>query len=333
MPPLREVAKRALPGPILKALSKAREKLAPAPLEDIVLHDYFLIPDDRASPRFTLVIPGISPKVAFGGVTTGIEIFLEIGKRTGADIRILLDDFDRELDTSVVGKCARNVGVGMDRIEIVPRRGSIPQVQVRANDVFCTYNWWTTLNIQPLLQQQSDLFGGERKPFLYIIQEYEPLFYRMSSTYMMARAAFDPKWPCWGLFNSGELYDYFRSQGHKVERVCRVRAQAIKKYETVYRWRATCEENPNFGLWAAISSAQLLSCYREGVAAVGPKISRIFHVAGHFSRSAASTNCSGVRPRDEVCRQTHARGLCQAASHLSSGSFADGFTAPELPSA
>lgn len=35
---------------------------------------------------------------------------------------------------------------------------------------------------------------------------------------MLARLAFEPPWPCWGIFNSVELYDYFRNQGHQLQR-------------------------------------------------------------------------------------------------------------------
>ena len=35
---------------------------------------------------------------------------------------------------------------------------------------------------------------------------------------MTARLAYEPRWPCWGLFNSGELFAFFEAQGHRVER-------------------------------------------------------------------------------------------------------------------
>ncbi len=218
MPRIRERVKRAMPGFVRDALVSARTKLSAPPLEDIVLHDYAFAPDQQTRPRLSLVIPSISPRTAFGGVVTGIDIFLEIGKRTGADLRILLDDFDRADDTSVLQKCARDAGVDAASIEIVPRSRWVPEIGVRASDVFYSFNWWTTLNIRSLLREQTRTFGGTRKPLLYIIQEYEPLFYPMSSTHMMARAAFEPRWPCWGVFNSGELYEFFKAQQHDVER-------------------------------------------------------------------------------------------------------------------
>lgn len=218
MAALREILKRTLPAPVKDALVRTRDRLAAPPLEDIVLHDYELVADPSDRPRLTLVIPSISPKKAFGGVTTGIDIFLEIGRRTGAELRILLDDFERGVDTSIVDKCARSVGFDPGAMEIVPRTRDTPRVPVRAGDVFYTFNWSTTLNTRRLLAEQSRAFGGAPKPLLYAIQEYEPGFDPFSSTHMMARLAYEPRWPCWGLFNSGELYAFFQAQGHRVER-------------------------------------------------------------------------------------------------------------------
>jgi hypothetical protein len=103
-------------------------------------------------------------------------------------------------------------------IEIIPRTEEQPRLAIRASDTFFTFNWWTTLNVRRLLSKQHHIFGGLPKRFLYFIQEYEPQFYPFSSTHMWARSAFDSEWPCWGVFNSGELYDYFQAQGHRVER-------------------------------------------------------------------------------------------------------------------
>jgi hypothetical protein len=218
MPPVREILKRSMPTFVRDALIGVRDKFSAPPLEDIVIHDYAFTPDAETRPRLSLVIPSVSPKSAFGGVTTGIDIFLEIGKRTGVDLRILLDDFEDTVDNSIVEKYARSAGLDFSRIEIVPRATWVPDVAVRANDVFVTYNWWATLNIRSLLREQARAFGGDVKPHLYIIQEYEPLFYRMSSTHMMACAAFNPKWSSWGIFNSNELHTYFSMQGHRLHR-------------------------------------------------------------------------------------------------------------------
>ena len=89
----REILKRSMPSAMRKALIATRKKLAAPPLEDIVLHDYELVPDPDGRPRLSLIIPTFAPEMAFGGVTTGIDIFLEIGRRAGVSLRVVVDDF------------------------------------------------------------------------------------------------------------------------------------------------------------------------------------------------------------------------------------------------
>lgn len=214
----REKLKRSLPGFVLRRLQGLKNQLAVSPLEELVLHNYEMTAEEGSRPRLTLVIPSIAPEKTFGGIITGIDIFLEICKRANADARILLDEMGPVPAGHIVGVRAKNLGLDPQQIEFLPRTAEVPRVPVRSNDVFLSYNWWTALNVQKLIAQQSRHFGAPPKPALYIIQEYEPFFHPFSSTHMIARQAFDLPPPFWGIFNSGELYSYFCAQGHKVER-------------------------------------------------------------------------------------------------------------------
>ena len=173
--------------------------------------------DPSPRPRLNLLIPSIAPDKAFGGVITTIEIFLEVGRRCGADLRVILDDFDGKLDTTVLLKCARRAGVDNGEIEVLPRAVQTPKVSLRTGDVFVTHNWWTTLNLRALLDRQGAAFGRSW-PFLYLIQDYEPFFYPFSSTHMTVRRAYSDERACWGVFNSGELHAFFHLQGHRTQK-------------------------------------------------------------------------------------------------------------------
>jgi hypothetical protein len=217
MPSFRETLKRKLPPFVRDGVVELRHKLQAMALEDIVLHDYEMVVDRSKRPRLSLVIPSVSPEIAFGGVTTGVDIFLELGHRTGADLRFITDEFEQRSDRSMVDRRARAIGVDPAGIEVLPRTEEAPRIPVRATDVFVTYNWWTTLNARSLLDQQKKQFGAAL-PFLYLIQDYEPLFYPFSSTHMLARLALETGWPCWGVFNSTQLHSFFGAQGHSLER-------------------------------------------------------------------------------------------------------------------
>jgi len=214
----REQIKRYAPSIAKSAFIGARSRFAAPPLEEIKVHDYAALPDAGSEPRLNLVIPSVSANAAFGGVTTGIDVFLSLAAEAGFQLRILLDDFESERDRKAVDKRAAKLGLDSTRIEIVPRSREVPQVPVRARDLFLSYNWWLTLSLTGLVEQQAKIFDRPLLPLLPLIQEYEPAFYPFSSTHMMARLAFDSLWPTWGIFNSSLLYDYFISQKHSVDR-------------------------------------------------------------------------------------------------------------------
>lgn len=163
---VRAIAKRWLPAFVKDVL---RQHLLPPPEEDVVLHDYQVAFELSTQHRLSLVIPSIAAGKAFGGVMTGIEMFLEIGKQTGADLRIILDDPEPSKDTSLVEKRAKALKLNPNDIEIVQRTEKTPLVEVRCNDIFLTFNWGTTLNMLPVLRSQKEHFQQTALPFLYLI--------------------------------------------------------------------------------------------------------------------------------------------------------------------
>jgi O-antigen biosynthesis protein len=212
---IRDIAKRWLPTIVKDTL---REHLLPPPEEDLYLHDYQVAFDPSARSRLSLIIPTIATSKAFGGVMTALELFLELGKRTGVDLRIVIDNRETPSGRALVDKRARALGLEPENIEIVQPVLNGQAIAVRRHELFMTFNWWITLNLLPVLRSQQEHFEQSALPFLYLIQEYEPQFYPFSTTHMLARSAFEPPWPCWGIFNTVELFDYFTSQGHRLDR-------------------------------------------------------------------------------------------------------------------
>ena len=137
----------------------------------------------------------------------------------GMPARIVIDQFNDASDINYVKRIAERYGLNSNSIEIVRRTADTQPVPVRKDDVFVAYNWWAAINLHGLISQQQTYFGlVKRKPMLYIVQDYEPGFYPMSSTHMLARAAFDGNGRTFGIFNSSELHAYFRAQGHAYDR-------------------------------------------------------------------------------------------------------------------
>lgn len=219
---MRKILKRYMPMPLRNLLIGARQRLAPPPIDDVVLADYGFIADPSPVPRLTLLIPNLSPATAFGGVTTGLDIYFSLAaalRRQGRwDLRIVLTEPGRDTDAAIAAKAAGRHGFTADdiTIELVPP--SAASLALRGKDVVIAYNWWCALNARPLLEEQAQHFAQARLPLLYLIQEYEPNFYPFSTAHMLAREAYDGVGPLWGVFNSSNLHRWFEAVGHRAER-------------------------------------------------------------------------------------------------------------------
>ena len=216
---IRIAIKRFAPNFVREAYVSARVKLGRPPLEQSVLHGYRLLPDDAPQGRVTLVIHTLATKAIYGGIATGIDFLFNCACAMGMPARIVIDQFNDASDINYVKRIAERYGLNPNSIEIVRRTADTQPVPVRKDDVFVAYNWWAAINLHGLISQQQTYFGlVKRKPMLYIVQDYEPGFYPMSSTHMLARAAFDGNGRTFGIFNSSELHAYFRAQGHAYDR-------------------------------------------------------------------------------------------------------------------
>lgn len=213
MPGLRERFKQYAPPFIHRVVGAARGLLGQPPQEQRVLHGYDVFPEADDRPRLNLVIPSIEPRMAFGGVLTGLDFYLRLAAATGAQARVIIDDFNPAPDRSVLDAACRRIGLEPARVTVVPRATDAPRIGVGARDIFIGYNWWTMLNMQALVAAQAQAAGGKRAPCIYICQDFEPGFYPFSSTHLVAWRALRGEGPWWAIYNSAELASYLAALG------------------------------------------------------------------------------------------------------------------------
>lgn len=219
---LRALAKRIVPVRVKRLINDVRDVVAAPPIDDVVLANYRLEPDLAPKPRFNLVIPNLAASSAFGGVTTGLDIFLKVAARLSQtrdiDLRVIFTEPDRETDPAILTARVSGAGLGAVPISFLDVRSVEQAIPVRANDLFVTYNGWVTLNMHPVIAAQAEHFGQPVKPLIYLIQEYEPHMYPFSSAHMLAREAYDRTERLWGIINSSNLQEYFEISGHSAEK-------------------------------------------------------------------------------------------------------------------
>ncbi|MFM6932102.1 MAG: hypothetical protein ACKOUT_07650 [Novosphingobium sp.] len=219
---MRALLKRYIPTPLRNLVIGARQRLAPPPIDDVVLSDYAFVADASPVPRLNLIMPNLSKATAFGGVMTGLDIYFSLAaalrQNARVDLRIILSEPGRDTDAAIATKVAGQHGIRPEDVTIELLPPGAASLALRGSDIVMAYNWWCALNARPLLDEQARHFGQARWPLLYLIQEYEPNFYPFSTAHMLAREAYDGVGRLWGVFNSSNLHRWFETVGHRAER-------------------------------------------------------------------------------------------------------------------
>ena len=212
----RKTIKRRLPGILRSGLEGLRAALNGPGIEADVLGDTPFVPDLCSSPRVTLIMPDLRASTAYGGVMTALSIFVGIWREVsnlGIDCRIVSEAKIDPID------CVLNQFPELGSIGVTSLEGREVALPLRANEICVVYNWWISMNLSSALADQARYFEQDIKPKVYLIQDYEPQFYPFSAAHILAQEALSSRKGLWCIFNTSELHDYWRTQGHEAEKV------------------------------------------------------------------------------------------------------------------
>jgi hypothetical protein len=172
-----------------------------------------------AGPRLNIIVPTLSESAAFGGLATLVDLPLQVFARglapEGWRLRFVNLGASPATEDDIGRKHALRHGIDADKIEAVHVCASGTPVPVGAKDIFLGSLWHSLPAALPLMRFQHETFGGGRRPYVSLVQDYEPGFHPWSSAFMLARAAYDADWPRVFVFNSSELARYYAAQGHR----------------------------------------------------------------------------------------------------------------------
>jgi O-antigen biosynthesis protein len=205
---LRKVAKSYIPNVLVNYVRKIVEGKG---IETHVLKPYGYEYDPDLKPRLNLVMPSLSAKAAFGGVSTGLAFFSslhnELSKLIVIDARIITEDIYDSGD-SAIKEISPVVDDSKQPITVLSLKAEKGVIPTRKFDIFLVYNWWVAHNLLGLLGQQARQHQYKQMPKLQLIQEFEPAFYPMSSAQLIALESLGPSQPQWSIFNSSLLKNY-----------------------------------------------------------------------------------------------------------------------------
>lgn len=166
--------------------------------------------------RLNIIVPSVQPEKIYGGVSTALRAGLNLWKAHGdVDLRLIVTS--DETDAHGVAEVARrfNCPVSICAPEDDAEGATLTclkhqrfrPLSLRAGDYFFGTAWWTADLGFRLRAVQKELFGTAPR-MVYLIQDYEPGFYRWSNQYALALRTYGKPDDTIALVNSEELANF-----------------------------------------------------------------------------------------------------------------------------
>jgi len=138
-------------------------------------------------PRLNVLVPGLGIRHMTGGPNTAIQLAYRLAA-LGQPVRFISTDAALDDDTAPLWAHMANisdVGQRLPNVEIIDGSNRFSSVAIGENDLFMATAWWTAQSIKaalPLVRHQR---------FVYLIQDFEPLFFASSSQYALALETYE----------------------------------------------------------------------------------------------------------------------------------------------
>lgn len=161
---------------------------------------------DSDAVRLNLILPTFLKSSVFGGISTALKIFKTVAENLDCDMRIIVTGPEKYTKyTFDFEGFAHNA----------PKKGIFfvsesNELEIGRNDIFLYTFWLTAFYFTPVLKWQKKKYGLSGRKAVYLIQDYEPGFYAWSTEYMLAETTYRCGEDTIAVFNSKELYDYFK---------------------------------------------------------------------------------------------------------------------------
>ncbi|WP_408069572.1 glycosyltransferase family 2 protein [Butyrivibrio sp. JL13D10] len=169
--------------------------------------------------RLNLVIPSINAEHVFGGIATALSFFNEVCKRYDFDRRIIL--LDASPDKEAIEKYSEEYKIlncdadrvsDADIVDYVDRQSK--SISISENDYFIFTIWYSFYIFAAAYRKFVKQDGFLPNKMIYLIQDYEPGFYKWSSRYMLAESTYMSEFDTIAIFNSNELKNYMIDRYH-----------------------------------------------------------------------------------------------------------------------
>ncbi len=191
-----------------KAGKSIRYELSPYYYDVIRLPDIKII-NSNADVRLNVVLPTFDESACYGGIISALEIVSNISKHYNSIRFISLDTLKQKniiyLDCYVANRETKFVSQ--------TSLADSDSLCCGINEIFlCTY--YTTVSVWESYVRTLREHGYKINRYYYIIQDYEPGFTPFGYLNSLALKSYDHSEYTFAIFNSIELYEYFKARGY-----------------------------------------------------------------------------------------------------------------------
>ncbi|HET9346893.1 MAG TPA: hypothetical protein VFO05_14465 [Candidatus Limnocylindrales bacterium] len=168
-----------------------------------------------SGPRLNLLIPTLAPRRAFGGTRTALDLFDALAAHFPRRRIVSFTPVAPAVVDTLAGFALGNADdeQAPDRVIVAAPGGTGTDLAVAPDDIFLATFWTTAELAGRLVRWQATTFGGEPRPFAYLVQDFEPGFYPWSAQFELARATYTAGVPTIAVVNSSLLADYLDQHG------------------------------------------------------------------------------------------------------------------------
>ena len=168
---------------------------------------------DAEEVRVNLLIPALSLKHVFGGIRTALDFFTDFIQPYD-NARIIITD---ETVSDLLG-----FGTASDWVLLEPEAADTEArsiicfgnrynktIPIRKGDIFIATAWWTAYHAERIASWQQSTWHAKPASIVYLVQDFEPGFYKWSSRYMLALSTYLQE-NMIAVVNTQLLHDYFK---------------------------------------------------------------------------------------------------------------------------
>lgn len=167
------------------------------------------VKSNNNKPRLNLVLPAFEKDFVYGGITTTIKMLINIANHLNIESRIIVlkGSYSKKASYCVEGYNTEGDDPSLAFIDDLNKR-----ILVRKEDIFIGTMWTTIYPLKNLFSFQKKEWKVLDRKFVYLIQDYEPGFYKWSTEFVLCENTYKENTDdIIAIFNAKSLFQYFKN--------------------------------------------------------------------------------------------------------------------------